>query len=179
MPILWVIGFFSFLVAFLVDKWAFLRLYQMPPNYGPALARTSTDALPAAILVHAVLAAWSYSEPTLYDYLPQAVVAGQTASPHYAQEYDGKWHSPYPTGHSFFKPPKQKSYTLGGLILRAANHKNSAPHDIIVALWVVWFVLTKVRRRVFCDAYHPHQGAPLSFLRCLSSSPRCAAEISR
>jgi hypothetical protein len=58
MPILWIIGFMGFLVGFIVDKWAFLRVYRLPPKYGPTLARKCTDVLPYVILGHAVLAAW-------------------------------------------------------------------------------------------------------------------------
>jgi len=32
MPILWVIGWVSFLAAFCIDKWAFLRVYRLPPK---------------------------------------------------------------------------------------------------------------------------------------------------
>ena len=45
MPILWIIGFMGFLVGFIVDKWAFLRVYRLPPKYGPTLARMLRAAL--------------------------------------------------------------------------------------------------------------------------------------
>ena len=31
MPVLWPLGALSFAVAFAVDKWAFLRVYRLPP----------------------------------------------------------------------------------------------------------------------------------------------------
>ena len=61
MPILWIIGFLGFLVGFIVDKWAFLRVYRLPPKYGPALARKCTDVLPYVVIGHALLAVWSYT----------------------------------------------------------------------------------------------------------------------
>ena len=63
MPILWIVGFFGFLVGFIVDKWAFLRVYRLPPKYGPALARKCTGLLPYVILGHALLAVWAYTTP--------------------------------------------------------------------------------------------------------------------
>jgi hypothetical protein len=68
MPILWVLAFATFWVCFLFDKWAFLRVYRLPPKYGPALSRFVTDMLPIGVLLHVVFAVWTFSQPDLFDY---------------------------------------------------------------------------------------------------------------
>jgi hypothetical protein len=144
MPVLWIVGFFSFLVAYSADKWAFLRLYCSPPKYGPSLARAATDMLPYMILVHTLLAAWSYSEPSLYDYPAPVVVQGDIHAQNYASSYFGKRQSPYSNEHVFIRDKGLPSYSLIKSLQRLLQHKNSTPHDVVIAVWGIWFVITKV-----------------------------------
>jgi hypothetical protein len=68
MPILWFVGWVSFLVCFLADKWAFLRVYRTPPKYGATLARFATGILPVGVLVHVIFATWTFSQPNIFEY---------------------------------------------------------------------------------------------------------------
>jgi hypothetical protein len=84
-PILLAVGAGSFLIAFLVDRWALLRIYRRPPRFDNAMALFSLHAIPYAIFVHLLFSIWVYSDPTVL-YSPSVAsrntieVVTQTAS---------------------------------------------------------------------------------------------------
>jgi hypothetical protein len=147
MPFLWVVGFISFLVALLADKWAFLRVYQLPPKIGPSLARVCTDQLPVPLFIHTLLSAWSFSAPTLFEYEPLTVVEGNVTAADYQQTYNGTRVSPWGHSKDFMPGEEYGHFDLVKELGRIVSHRNSVPHDIMILLWIVWFLATKVRAK--------------------------------
>ena len=47
MPLMLPIAAFSFILAYWVDKWLFLRFYRIPPQYGVELGTTHTSRIPS------------------------------------------------------------------------------------------------------------------------------------
>jgi len=68
MPILWFIGGLAFSIFFFIEKWAFLRLYRIPPRYGASLAETTASFLPFGVLFHYCIACWTFSAPSIFSY---------------------------------------------------------------------------------------------------------------
>ena len=54
MPLMILIGFASFFLRFLVDRWAFARLYRTPPPYN-SIAKQARSVLPFASILHLII----------------------------------------------------------------------------------------------------------------------------
>jgi len=146
MPILYFVGFLSFQIALLADKWAFVRLYQLPPKYGSALARACTDQLPLALLVRSILAIWAYTEPNLYPTknVELDVVPGNVTQTDYGERYNGTRSSPYSNSFDFSGSDIYTPFDIFEELERALLHPNSLPHDVMILIWAVWFASTKI-----------------------------------
>jgi hypothetical protein len=161
MPILWIIGWASFLVAFCIDKWAFLRVYRLPPKYGATLARYATDMLPWAVLMHVVFASWTFSNPELFDFEGFTVEQGNSSQFVWGQTWaeDPDYEKPYhgsrtanrnenlANTHDFWPPPEVVTFANGGLedtLNRALLHRNSYPHTFLLCVWIAWYVLFRL-----------------------------------
>ena len=60
MPILYLIGAMSFWSTYWIDKISLLRLYNRPPRYDESLALVATELMPLALLLHILVAIWSF-----------------------------------------------------------------------------------------------------------------------
>ena len=190
-PMLWAVGGFSFLWSSTVEKWAFLRVYRIPPAYGPSLARFCSDILPLGVLFHAVIASWTFSAPSLFDYLDSVVegfdsnataddvehamaaqetfelaeaksLAAFRSMVGAAQNGSNISYTNASFSNSSFRyvvhneigsaanhvdlwaPDPIEEFHILKPILRVALHRNFPPQAILLAIWVVWFVFTKV-----------------------------------
>ena len=66
MPILYPIMFLSLLVTYAVDKFMFLKICRTPPAYTTRFGDWSTYMLENAVLLHVVIAVWTYTSPRLF-----------------------------------------------------------------------------------------------------------------
>ena len=60
------IGFASFFLRFLVDRWAFARLYRTPPPYNSSIAKQARSVLPFASILHLIIGMWMYSNKRIF-----------------------------------------------------------------------------------------------------------------
>merc|ERR1712070_398894 len=80
LPFLWIAAAACFWFTYTVERWAFLRMYRLPPKYGSALAETASEMLPYGILIHFFMAVWTFSSPALFDYDVPSVPDGSKTS---------------------------------------------------------------------------------------------------
>jgi hypothetical protein len=151
MPILWIVGFVTFLVSFLVDKWAFLRVYRLPPKYGPTLARFATNMLPIGVLLHVFLATWSFSAPELFDYENLTVeyvnnthFNPKTSAVYTNTSYQGQILRSEGANTYDFWEPDNGGATVMHMLERAGTHPNTPPHVFLIVVWVFWFILIRI-----------------------------------
>jgi hypothetical protein len=67
-PLLIPLSAAAFAIAFWFEKAAFLRLYRLPPRYGPQVALLFAALAPLAILGHCFVAAWAFTSPWSHSY---------------------------------------------------------------------------------------------------------------
>ena len=58
MPILPLIGAFSFFISYWVDKFLFCNFYRVPPKYSDDIGARSTSLIGYGILLHIVMSCW-------------------------------------------------------------------------------------------------------------------------
>ncbi len=151
MPVLWFIGWLSFWFAFVADKWAFIRLYRLPPKYSATLAQFATKMLPWAILVHAAIALWVFSVPELFDYQDEVVEGGlnvtaQTKADRQRNRTVVEGWIPY-EGEStvdYWGPEPAEEFRALDKLYRVAEHENSLPHICFLLIFLLWFVLIRI-----------------------------------
>ena len=66
MPVLYVVGFFSILVTYWVDKFLLMRHYRRPPAYNYKLGQKSIQWLFFALVVHTLVAIYSYGSGEVF-----------------------------------------------------------------------------------------------------------------
>ena len=81
MPVLLWIGVVGATLRFYVDRWAFARLYRLPPEYDATVAKAAERFYPYAGLMHACFAMWMFTNQRIFggkssDLLDSAYSAG-------------------------------------------------------------------------------------------------------
>lgn len=66
-PILYVIGFVNFLVAYCIEKYAFIHLYRSPPRYNATISKTATRLVPWAVVFHLLFSIWALSNKEIFN----------------------------------------------------------------------------------------------------------------
>jgi hypothetical protein len=66
MPLMNVIAFASFLLAYWADKYFFLRFYRRPASYGNEMARAMTELIPIAIFLHLAFGCWALGQNAIF-----------------------------------------------------------------------------------------------------------------
>ena len=167
MPFLWIAAAGCFFFTYIIERWAFLRMYRLPPKYGSALAETTTEILPLGILAHVIFAAWTFSSPALFDYevhnVPganntayvaqlvregrawanQTIFANATnvsttfMEPVYREDVSNAL--------DYWEPDRiPNTFSILRPLRRIIKHDNSLPHIILFCVWIGWFIATKV-----------------------------------
>ena len=68
MPLLYLIGCFSFVVTYWVDKWLFIRFYRSPPHYSAEISvRASKLTAYPALIVHVAMSIWILSNADIFS----------------------------------------------------------------------------------------------------------------
>jgi hypothetical protein len=67
MPLMIPIGAASFLLAYWIDKWLFIRFNRRPPQFSNSLQRTMSSLLPVAIVCHLAIGTWMISNISMFD----------------------------------------------------------------------------------------------------------------
>ena len=84
-PILLGIALISFMVFYMIDKCALLRVYMRPPLYDETLFRFAANLMPWAGILHFAVAVWMYSDtsvlysPNLFGYQESSLFIGNSA----------------------------------------------------------------------------------------------------
>jgi len=58
MPILTIVGAFSFIISYWVDKFLFCNFYRTPPKYSDNIGSKSTTLIGCSILLHIFMSTW-------------------------------------------------------------------------------------------------------------------------
>lgn len=167
MPFLWIAAAGCFFFTYIIERWAFLRMYRLPPKYGSALAETTTEILPLGILAHVIFAAWTFSSPALFDYevhnvpganntayVAQLVREGRAwanqtilanATNVSAAFMEPVYREDVTNALDYWEPDRiPNTFSILRPLKRIANHANSLPHIILFFVWIGWFIATKV-----------------------------------
>ncbi|RYY37503.1 hypothetical protein EON62_01075, partial [archaeon] len=78
-PILLPIAAAAFIVSYVVDKYAILRMYRRPPMFDHAMADFAVSLMPWGVMIHLAVAIWMYSDPNVM-YSPSVFAASSDAS---------------------------------------------------------------------------------------------------
>ena len=66
MPLMAVLGFFSFFVAFWVDKYLFCNFYRTPPMYSATMGRLASWIIGWSIIAHLLMSMWIMGNGTIF-----------------------------------------------------------------------------------------------------------------
>jgi len=67
MPLMPILGFFSFFVAYWVDKFLFCNFYRIPPMYSDTMSKTATGFVGYGIVVHLLMTIWMYGNKAIFQ----------------------------------------------------------------------------------------------------------------
>jgi len=67
MPLMCVLGFLSFFLAYWVDKFLFCNFYRIPPMYSDTMSRTATMWVGYGIVVHLLMTIWMYGNKAIFS----------------------------------------------------------------------------------------------------------------
>ncbi|CAD8057214.1 unnamed protein product [Paramecium sonneborni] len=65
-PLMLPLGFLALLMHFLVQKYLLLKYYRKPPSYDEAIHDSVFTLLPYSIIMHILIAIWSYGHPYIF-----------------------------------------------------------------------------------------------------------------
>jgi hypothetical protein len=67
LPLLPIIGMFSFFFQLWVDKFMFCNLYRTPPRYSDSMGKTSLNLIGVAVVIHLVMSIWALGSGTIFQ----------------------------------------------------------------------------------------------------------------
>lgn len=66
LPLLFWVGFISFVTTYWVDKYMFCNIYRTPARHDTGLLQTMISTIPVALVIHTGFSAWMYTAPSVF-----------------------------------------------------------------------------------------------------------------